>query len=387
MCKIETQVGKKKILCIYPSHFCNRGVPHACLSIASSMFSSSVDVEVVGVSSDKEISSPFYTNTISPAINPIAYRLLSSEKLRRFCEYTFLKKLREDDIAYLWPATSINLFEKIKRQGNKIVVENINCHQFFSKQILDVEYNKLGLKPAHTITDDSIQDEFHKLELSDYVFSPSPAVSESLLSSGIANEKILQTSYGLLENEIFEYQFNNKKNKPLTAIFVGRVGVRKGIHLVLNYWDKANINGILKVIGQVEDYGQEIIEPFLNHPKIQFLQYTNDLKKLYREADFFILPSLEEGSPLVTYLALGAGLPCLVSPMGGGGIIRDGHEGFIIDPHDEAGWVTAIRQMESNPELREYQGKEAWKSASSYLWKDVGQKRLNELLHRLENLN
>ncbi|MGJ0490493.1 glycosyltransferase family 4 protein [Methylobacter sp.] len=387
MRKIETKVGKKRILCIYPSYFCNRGVSHACLSVVSSMSSSNLNVEVMGISSDKEISSPFYTNTISPTINPIAYRLFSGEKLQRLCEYRFLKKLRDDDIAYLWPGTSINLIEKIKRQGNKIVVENINCHQFISRQILDSEYRKLDLKPSHTITDDSIQDEFRKLELSDYVFSPSPAVSESLLSSGIANEKILQTSYGLSENEIFECQFNYKKNRPLTAIFVGRIGVRKGIHLVLNYWDKANINGILKVIGQVEDYGQEIIEPFLNHPKIQFLKYTNDLKKLYRDADFFILPSLEEGSPLVTYLALGAGLPCLVSPMGSGGIIKDGHEGFIIDPHDESGWIAAIRQMEIKPELREYQSKAAWKSAATYLWKNVGQKRANELLYRLEISN
>ena len=80
-------------------------------------------------------------------------------------------------------------------------------------------------------------------------------------------------------------------------------------------------------------------------------------------------------------------MPCLVSPIRKSGLIRDGHEGSIIDPHDEAGWVTAIRQMESNPELREYQSKEAWKSASSIVWKDVGQKRLNELLHRLEKLN
>ena len=280
MYKIETQAGKKRILCIYPSHFCNRGIPHACLSIASSMSSSDVDVEVMGVSSDKEISSPFFTNTISPIINPIAYQLLSSEKLRRFCEYRFFKNLRGDDIAYLWPGTSISLFEKIKRQGNKIVVENINCHQFISRQILDSEFKKLGLKPDDRITDNSIQDEYHKLELSDYVFSPSPAVSESLLSSGVANEKIVQTSYGLSENEIFECQFNNKKNRPLTAIFVGRISVRKGIHLLLNYWDKANINGVLKVIGQVQDYGQEIIEPFLNHPKIQFLKYTNDLEKV-----------------------------------------------------------------------------------------------------------
>ena len=37
--------------------------------------------------------------------------------------------------------------------------------------------------------------------------------------------------------------------------------------------------------------------------------YTSDISLAYREADFFAFPSLEEGSPLVTYEAMANGLP------------------------------------------------------------------------------
>ena len=48
---------------------------------------------------------------------------------------------------------------------------------------------------------------------------------------------------------------------------------------------------------------------------------------------------MKEGSPLVTYMAFGAGLPLLVSPIGGGGVATNGEDAVVIDPHDEVAWI------------------------------------------------
>lgn len=376
---------KINVLCIYPVGFSDRGVSHACLSVISGMCSSKLNASVIGISSKSSFSSPYYHDAIPSLINLAAYKLFKEKDLRRFCEFRFLRKLNNNDLVYLWPATSIGLFEEIKSRGNKLIVENINCHQNVSKRLLDEEYAKLGVKPSRNITQKDIEDEAYKLQLADYVFSPSPMVTDSLITSGVNNEKILQTSYGLSENELFDFRRKTNKNKPLTAIFVGRVGVRKGIHLLLKYWVKANINGVLKIVGEIENTASKLVEPFLNHPKIQFTRYTNNLSEIYSNADFFILPSLEEGSPLVTYLALGAGLPCLVSPMGGGGIINHGVEGFVINPHDEDEWITSIIKLAENPDLRELQSSSARNTAETYLWKNVGQRRSRILIDKLEN--
>ncbi len=112
-----------------------------------------------------------------------------------------------------------------------------------------------------------------------------------------------------------------------------------------------------------------------------------DLKPIYKEADVFLLPSLEEGSPLVTYLALGAGLPCIVSPMGGGGVIEHNKEGFVIEPHDDLTWIESIKKISEDIDLRKRFSSNAYVKAKDYLWSTVGRKRSQLLLSRLSGID
>ncbi|MEQ1558314.1 MAG: glycosyltransferase [Methyloglobulus sp.] len=376
-----------RIRALYPNYFRSYSVSYTCISVLSAMAQENVGVSVMGISSDPDFKSPYYTNGIPSLIAPIAYRILGADKLRKLTELRFFSGLQKQDVAYLWPSTSLAMFEKIKNKGNKILVENINCHQVTSRKILEAECARLGVKFDTRINEAAIKAETTKLALCDYVFSPSINVTVSLIDSGVPAEKIIATSYGLAESDILPYRFRqNKENEPLTAVFVGRVGIRKGIHLLLDYWDKANVNGVLKIYGNIEKSAEAIVEPYRSHPKIQFVGFVNDVKQIYRDADFFLLPSLEEGSPLVTYSALGAGLPCLVSPMAGTGVVSDGHTGRIMQPHDEESWVSGIRAIATNDALRESQSKAAWQSAEFFLWKNVGQRRTEQLLIKLNEV-
>jgi len=262
-------------------------------------------------------------------------------------------------------------------------MENINCHQKISKNILDREAQRLGVVPAVSITPDRIINETAKLELCDFVFSPSPLVSQSLISTGVSRKKILETSYGLHKSQQLNTPDRNT-NRPITAIFVGRIGMRKGIHLLLDYWVSAKINGSLKIIGNIEEPIRDLIAPYQNVSNIEFISFIPNIETAYKEADIFVLPSLEEGSPLVTYLALGAGLPCIVSPMAGEGVITDGQEGFVIDPHDKTQWIQALQKLASSPALRHSQAKAAKKTSNTFLWKNVGRQRANLLLEQLQ---
>ena len=160
--------------------------------------------------------------------------------------------------------------------------------------------------------------------------------------------------------------------------------MRKGIHLLLDYWKTANINGTLKIIGDIDKSISNALEPYLNNENVEFISFVHDIDKIYKEADIFILPSLEEGSPLVTYLALGAGLPCIVSPMGGEGIIRHEQEGFVIDPHDKESWVKSLRLLANDPQLRKNQSESARQRSNTFLWEKVGKQRAKLLLEKLQ---
>ncbi len=374
-----------RLLTFYPHSVLDYGIGHAALSIITAMRSDTLDVLLVSPSSATSKQSPYQKDAVPVLLSRIFYKLKLPQFRHSLAEHYFLRQLQTNDIAYLWPGTSLNLYRKIKAKGNIIVTESINCHQQSSKQILDDEEKKLGLVNTHLITEQAITEESDKLALSDFIFSPSSLVTESLLDAGVAQPKILQSSYGL-----HSYQQLDKSNeatkpaKPVTAIFVGRVGMRKGIHLLLDYWTTANIKGTLKIIGNIEDSIQDLLIPYQNIENIQFVSFVDNIKKVYMDADIFVLPSLEEGSPLVTYLALGAGLPCIVSPMAGAGVITDGKEGFIIEPHDKEGWVTSLQKLFSSVALRKSQAEASMQTSDNFLWENVGRRRRDLLLDKLQ---
>ncbi|MBC7698734.1 MAG: glycosyltransferase family 4 protein [Bacteroidia bacterium] len=173
------------------------------------------------------------------------------------------------------------------------------------------------------------------------------------------------------------------RDNEITAIFVGTIGVRKGPHLILDYWCKSKVKGKLMLVGDIEPEVMHIIEPFLKRSDIEHVPYVKDLRTIYKEADVFLLPSFEEGSPLVTYLALGAGLPCIVSPMGGGGVVENNKDGLVINPHDEASWIEALQKISEDVGLRALFSKNAYAKAKDYLWATVGRKRIQLLLTHL----
>ena len=318
---------------------------------------------------------------------PFGYKLFPHDRWEKLTEWRYLRSFKEEDLAYIWNFTSIDTYRAIKSAGHIILTENMNTHQATSKKILDEEYNRLGLVPDHGIDDQSIALESSKLELVDYVFSPSSKVTNSLLEADIPKYKIIQSSYGLSHKDILSTGeiSSREKRDELTAIFVGRIGIRKGVHLLLEYWAKAGVKGKLKLVGRIEPSARHLVQPYLKRHDVEHVPFTADLRSVYKNADVFLFPSLEEGSPLVTYLALGAGLASIVSPMGGDGIIEHGHEGLIIDAHNADEWINSLRHVFADSGFREKISRNAYNKATKYLWGNVGRHRIESLLESLKD--
>ena len=93
----------------------------------------------------------------------------------------------------------------------------------------------------------------------------------------------------------------------------------------------------------------------------------------------FVFPSLEEGGPLVTYEALAAGLPAIVSPMGAGAVVRHEREGLVVDPHDTDALVAAMQHLIADATLRRIMGHNGIARAQQFTWEQVGQRRSRQL--------
>jgi len=363
------------IRALYPVFNNGQGVSYTCRSICQSLQGESLKVEAWFPASEAHARRRFVRDACPRLLMPVIYRLPDpGRRLANAAERAFLRALRPGDIAYLWPGVSVETYERIKDRGITIVTERINCHTGFAKRLLDQEYDRIGWPVSHDLTEQHIASENSEVNLADFIFAPSTWVARSFDQAAVPRQKILRATYGW---DPQRFQGNGQhlpKHEGLTVVFVGRLCIRKGIHLLLEAWDKARIKGRLLLAGALHHDVEKRLATAIEKTGVVQLGHTPDVGAVLRCADLFVLGSLEEGSPLVTYEALGCGLPVLVSPMGAGPA-RDGIEGFVREPHDIDGWVAALRRFAEDVDLRKQMGQAARARANEFTWEKVGARR------------
>lgn len=129
------------------------------------------------------------------------------------------------------------------------------------------------------------------------------------------------------------------------ALFLGSVGSRKGVFdLIEAIGIVKNNNRQLKVwIAGYEDRegdfskAQLLLEKLQLNDTCEFMGMVvgNAKVELLRNADFFVLPSYNEGLPMAILEAMAAGLAVVSTPVGGiPEVVRDEVNGFLVLPGD-----------------------------------------------------
>jgi glycosyltransferase involved in cell wall biosynthesis len=371
---------------IFPIPYTGQGgVENAVSSLANAMSVENVDV-VVFLPCLRKLMHPRVNVVQSlPAIFSRPFRImgpLTRWKLDRDFTVAACARPNEQTVAWLWSELSDRLYQNLHDNRIPILREKFNSAKRSAKQILDEAYGRLGASPAHSITEQAIKREFEQLSIADYVFCPSPVIESTLIEIGIPASKLIPTSYGWEPAQLEGTAKAIPAADEPTFLFVGTVCVRKGAHLLLKYWADSKIKGRLVIAGTIEPTIREHCANLLTQSNVHWAGYVPDLGALYRSADVFILPSLEEGDPLVTYLALGSGLPALVSPMAGGRSVRNNIDGMIVDPYDSDAWITVMREFAGSKELRLEKGANAHERAQEFTWDRVGLRRVDDLRAR-----
>jgi glycosyltransferase involved in cell wall biosynthesis len=98
-------------------------------------------------------------------------------------------------------------------------------------------------------------------------------------------------------------------------LFVGDCAVRKGLHFALEAWlqSDAHVEGTFLIAGRFLPAYAEKLSSMLSHPSVHVLGQRKDVPDLMRRSDILVLPSIEEGFPLVCVEAIGSGCVPVVS--------------------------------------------------------------------------
>lgn len=91
--------------------------------------------------------------------------------------------------------------------------------------------------------------------------------------------------------------------------------------------------------------------------RVHFLGWRDDIPEIMKILDVFVLPSLNEGMGRVLVEAMAAGRPVVASRVGGiPDLVKHHENGFLVEPGDENGFSTAIKELMADRIMRNQMG-------------------------------
>lgn len=160
-------------------------------------------------------------------------------------------------------------------------------------------------------------------------------------------------------------------------IFVGGCAPRKGLHYALEAWlrSPAHKRGQFLIVGGFIPGYRERLGEMLAHPSIKVLGHRRDIPELMRQADALVLPSIEEGSALVTSEARGCGCVLLVSDAAGA-ICQHGENGLIHPAGDVDALTQHLSLLAGDRAVLERLRTTSLQSVSDITWRAAGKRLL-----------
>lgn len=216
---------------------------------------------------------------------------------------------------------------------------------------------------------------------------------------GIDAEKLVFIPNGVNTNKfIAEYSwtdiekiFGRKLFQKKILMTSGRLAKRKGVAwFIRNVMPKLDENILYIVAGDGAD--RENIKAAITEKKlaerVQMIGYMGDPVRdmLFHTCDLFIQPNIKivgdmEGFGLSVIEAAYCGIPVLAANLEGlKDAIKDGQDGFLIEPEDVAGYVTKINELLSDDASRKAFGQKARQFViDNYSWDKIAEKYLVEI--------
>jgi glycosyltransferase involved in cell wall biosynthesis len=175
---------------------------------------------------------------------------------------------------------------------------------------------------------------------------------------GVAPERVEVVINGVPEPTLARRRAAS--SEPSRILFLGNLSERKGVSDLLQALAHLSLAGLQYAAtiaggGDTEGYGRQAHELGIG----QFVHFPGwmdqqQVARLMAEADLLVLPSYDEGLPLVILEAMANGVAVVCTPVGEiPSVLADGREAIFVQPGDVASIAAGLRRVLVDRPLRE----------------------------------
>lgn len=298
--------------------------------------------------------------------------------------------LRGLDAVYAYEDVAADTFHTAKQQGILCLYDLPILFYRMSRDIQTEEAERFpNLAPALQAVQEpawKIERKEQELQLADHIFVASSITRKSLLDVGVKPEKISVIPYG---SPIDYFHPKTKKDKVFRALFVGRVGPRKGVHYLLQAWQELQIADAELLLVGINEFSKKWLSQYSDTFRYVPSVPHAALNEYYSAANVLVFPSLVEGFGLVLLEAMACGIPVITTRnTAGPDILTDGIEGFIVPIRDVEALKEKLEWCYCHPHKLAEMGRAARRKAEQLTWGLYRQKlasRVQDILSKKIN--
>ena len=286
------------------------------------------------------------------------------------------------DIIHTWPLGALQTLKTAATLRIPAVLERCNAHTGYAMEVVARECDRLGvtLPPdhEHAYNAEKLRKEEEECRLATRLLCPSDFVLKTHLDRGYERTQLARHSYGYDDSVYYPSSEPRERKRGLSMLFVGVCAVRKGVHFALEAWLKSSAckEGTFQIAGEFLPAYRDKLAPMLGHPSVKVLGHRNDVPELMRKSDILVLPSIEEGSALVTSEARASGCVLLVSEASGANC-RHMENALVHRVGDVAALAQHITLLQEDRVLLESLRAESLRTASELTWAAAGARLIN----------
>lgn len=245
---------------------------------------------------------------------------------------------------YGYEHSSRYTFERARSLGLRVAYEMPAPEPRFVQRILDSEMERFPeLRTAyHRYTakrdDRRIARRRAEWHSADVVIAASTYTKRSFASAGLDVGKVQIVPLGAPAAAARDEALRSgeARDAPLTFLWAGTFGIRKGAHYLLDAWRQGGFgrHARLRVFGAVELPGR-VLHPLPEGVELGGSIPRAELMAHYRSSDALIFPTLCDGWGMVVTEAWSRGLPVITTDCAGAAdLLRDGQNGLLIRAGD-----------------------------------------------------
>lgn len=341
-----------------------------------------VDRTVPGVPSSKITSFPAFGLQRSWAH---ARRRNQAEVLRgyaidnaRFCRRVLRHGLGNAKAIYVYNGAGLELLQYARSAGIFGVLEQTIAPYSLVEPLLAEERERWPHWELANVPNVAWQDlaerEQKEWEVADCIVCGSQFVVDGLRAATVdsrAKFKIIPYGVDVQGGKIREYPLK----RSLRVLFLGTLELRKGIqYLGAAAKELCNDQVEVRAVGpiRISSTAQAELKPYM---ELTGPVPRSQLSQQLLWADVFVLPTLAEGSAIVVYEALAAGLP-VITTLNAGSVVHSEIDGFIVPIRDYSAIVATLRRIIDDRNLLPHLSSNALSTAKNFTLERYGERLL-----------